>query len=199
MAGLDRMKEKIKSDALSRADEIISAAEKEADEIRRNAEKEAQAFHEKCMESGKAEAKRAHERTVSAAKMEAKKRLLAAKQEIVDEFFRRAREEILAMPTGSYEDFLIDQIVSAAGDGTEQLILSYRDREKLSLLRFVARVNTRLTEAGEKGALVLSEETVDAPAGFLLKKGDVVTNCTLDALLASKKEELEVELAAILF
>ena len=51
MAGLDRMKEKIKSDALSRADEIISAAEKEADEIRRNAEKEAQAFHEKCMES----------------------------------------------------------------------------------------------------------------------------------------------------
>lgn len=199
MAGLDKMKEKIRTDALRRADEIIAAAEQEADEIRKNAEKEAQGFREKSEESGKIEAQKAYERTVSAAKMEAKKRLLAAKQEIMDDCFRRAREAVLAMPTSAYEDFLIEQIVSAAEDGTEQLILSNRDKEKLSLLRFVARVNSRMADSGEKAGIVLSEETVDASAGFLLKKGDVVINCTLDALLASKREEIEVELAAILF
>lgn len=199
MDGLEKILDKIIADAKQKDQEIIMQAEREAEEIRKNAELDAGAYREKRMEYARAEAQKAHDRAVSGAKMEAKKRLLAAKQELLDECFRRAREAVLAMPSGTYEDLLIEQILSAAEDGTEQLILSGRDKERLSLLRFLARVNARLADSGEKAAITISEDTVDAAAGFLLKKGDVVINCTLDALLAAKREELEVELAVILF
>lgn len=199
MSGLDKIKEKIMADARAKADEIIAGAEREAVALLGSAEAEGGEYRQKRLIYAEAEAKKAYERELSAAKMEAKKRLLAAKQEIVNQCFELARERILSMPLSSYEDFLIEQIVSAAEDGTEQLILSAQDSERISLLRFLSQVNSRLADAGEKAAITISEETVDAPAGFLLRRGEVVINCTLDAMLADKREELEVELAAILF
>lgn len=199
MAGLEKIEAKIIADAQNKANELIKKAEDEAREIIDAANREAESERAKSMTQASADSQRAYERAVSAAKMEAKKSLLLQKQKIMDECFKSAREKILSMPLSDYEELLIEWIIVAADTGAEKLILSHNDAERISLLRFIARINAKLAAQGGKPGITLSEETTDAPAGFLLKRGDIVINCTLDAMLKAERERLETELASVLF
>ncbi len=199
MTGLEKIEAKIISDAKNKANEIIKKAQDEASKITDDATREAEAYRTENMAKASAEGKRASERAVSAAKMEAKKLLLSTKQNIMDECFLKARQKILSMPLADYEELLIEWIITAADTGAEQLVLSHNDAQRISLLRFIARINAKLAAQGGKPGITLSEETIDAKAGFLLKRDDIVINCTLDAMLNSEREKLEAELAAVLF
>ena len=199
MTGLEKIEAKIISDAKNKANEIIKNARDEAGKITDDATREAEAYRTESMAKASAEGKRASERAVSAAKLEAKKLLLSAKQNIMDECFSKARQKILSMPLADYEELLIEWIITAADTGAEKLVLSHNDAQRISLLRFIARINAKLAAQGGKPGITLSEETINAEAGFLLKRDDIVINCTLDAMLNSEREKLESELAAVLF
>ena len=200
MSGLESITNKIILDAKVRADEIIATAEHEADEIKLKATTEAENAKNTAIKNAEAEGKKAHDRAISAAVMQAKKIKLAAKQRMIDECFTAAHEQILKMNPSEYEELLVELLVSSSATGDEEVIFSEADSDRIDAKRVINRANSKLKiDGAAKPDLKLSAERVAADGGFLLKKGDVIVNNTVKALIASKRETLEIELAAILF
>lgn len=200
MSGLDSIIKKITDEAEAKADEIMCNAETEAEKISSEAAAEIDEYNKKRYAYAEAEAAKARERVISGCMLECKKQILTAKQQIIDDAMEKAKEAILNMPAAEYEEFLATQIVSAADSGNEAIVLTNRDHDRISLLRFLVTVNTKLKQDGIKDAkLTISSEILEAESGFLLKKGDIVIDNSLDKLLKSKRDELEIELSSLLF
>ncbi len=111
----------------------------------------------------------------------------------------RAKEIIVSMPQYDYEEFLANLVVLYIQPGYDEIAFNLRDKNRLSLIRFIVLLNTKIKQSGRSMPLLrISPETIDAEAGFLLKCGMQVIDCTVDALLASKKESLLPALAELL-
>ena len=120
-------------------------------------------------------------------------------QKILDGFFATALEYIINLPQHEYEEFLADIVVSYADSGTEEMVLNLRDKNRLSLIRFIVLVNNRMKNKGRSIPLIkFSSEITDAAGGFLLKNGTKTVDCTLETLLAEKKTSLSDVLLAML-
>lgn len=198
MSGLDKILEEIESDGRAKADAVMRRAEQEAQAIREKAMQEAQAAKAKRLEEAEKEAQRAHERVISAAELAAGQELLRVRQSLLADCFQKAHEAILFMPVYDYEELLCDLIARVA-DGGEEILLCQRDRDRISLLRFLVMVNNKLKLEGlDTPGLLMSDEVLEADGGFVLKKGDITVNCSLKMLLSEKREVLEGSLAAIL-
>ena len=130
--------------------------------------------------------------------MECRKLELAAKQELLQQSFDAALEELCALPQERYVTLLSALAVEASSSGRERMILSARDADRLGE-EIVKAANAALQKAGRRGELTLSQETRPIPGGFILAEGDVELNCAFDTLIRLQREKLEKEVAAILF
>lgn len=199
MSGLNKILEQIISDSLEKAEAVIREAEQEAQRIAERAAEEAASAAAQRQGEAEKEAKRARERVIGNAKMEAGKALLRVRQEMLTQCFQKVYDTVYSMPLSDYEE-LLTELIAGAADGGEAIVLSQRDQERISLLRFLVAVNSRLKREGlDAPGLTMSEDVMEEDCGFLLKKGEVTTNCSLSALLAAKRESLEISLSKILF
>jgi V/A-type H+-transporting ATPase subunit E len=64
---------------------------------------------------------------------------------------------------------------------------------------FVEGLNRELVKAGKRGEVKLSSDTRDISGGFILRRGRAETNGSFDTLLAMLRDEIETEIAEILF
>ena len=80
---------------------------------------------------GRRSAEERKARLISAAQMEGRKMSLAAKQEVLDEAFRQALEEMCSLPEEQYIQLLARLAVQASSTGREQLIFSPKDRTRI--------------------------------------------------------------------
>jgi len=179
--------QKIREEAQKRAKEIISRAKKEVGQIREEAQKEAQA---QTVEEKK--------RVLSRAEMEVKRSALKEKQVLIGKVFELALQRVEGMKGGEYSKLMEDLLLKAVEDGDEEVIISEETKGKLGG-GFLERVNQRLRTGGKKGGLSLAEERRQIDSGFILRKGKKEVNCSFESLLGSKREELEGEVARILF
>ncbi|MCL6642845.1 MAG: V-type ATP synthase subunit E, partial [Candidatus Bipolaricaulota bacterium] len=124
--------------------------------------------------------------------------LLDAKRAVLDKAFEQTAAKLLAMPVPEYKGWLLRLVVHAAETGEEEVILSPADRQVLGEA-FVKEANAQLAKHGKKGALKLSAETRDIGRGCVLKGRNSETNVTLETLLRRAQEELEIEVAQMLF
>ena len=63
----------------------------------------------------------------------------------------------------------------------------------------VAEINTELKAKGLKGEIKISETIGSFRGGFILEKGGVEINNTFESLVDSLKDQLEFEVAKVLF
>ena len=163
-------------------EEIISKAKMEAEEIiKQAAEKDA-----KDRESLKS-------RKVSAAELQARKMILGAKQEAIQKSFDLALEKLKSMPEDKYLNYLTEEIIKIpANEGI--IILNQRDRNKIGE-KLISAVNQRLNAQVYK----LSDKTINASGGFLLRSGNIEINNTFETLLNSVRDDLTSEVANALF
>lgn len=197
MAGINSITERIRKDAQNKAEQIIAAAEQEADAIRRRAADEAEHTLAQRRKSGEADANKARERRITSARMDGKKLLLNTKQQLLSEVFTLALADILDLPQADYEELLIALLTQA--DSSGEILLNSRDRERIDGKAFLARANSERKKQGITAEVTLSEQTIPAQGGFVLKTGDIEQNYTIEALLRQKRETLEQELSTILF
>ena len=125
--------------------------------------------------------------------MEGRQCLLAEKQKCIDEAFRKARENLNALDEKEYIQ-LLAQLASRTGEGSEEIVLSKADREKIGQA-VVAAANALKPSA----AFTLSEETRELGGGLVLKAGRVEHNCTFDTMLSALRQDMASEIANILF
>jgi vacuolar-type H+-ATPase subunit E/Vma4 len=188
--------EKILSDARAQAAAIKKQAEeREAAETARLNEDLARFEQETKALAEKAGADERSQR-LAVARMEAAKEFLIGKAALLDEVFAQARQKIEKLRDGEYRDLMTRLMAQAAETGDEQVVPGKSDARIDAQL--VADVNARLKGEG-KGKLTLAEEKHNFGGGFLLRRGKVRTNVSLDMLVAQARKDLEIEVAKDLF
>jgi hypothetical protein len=87
-------------------------------------------------------------------------------------------------------------MLDAVETGDEEVILD--ENESRIDQEFIKQVNRELGP-GYRGNLRLSGERQNIGAGFILRRGKIKTNVSVNVLLDQARKELEIELAKQLF
>ena len=150
------------------------------------------------MEKAKIEAKTRHERIVSGAELKARNEKLAAKQSVIDSVFNQSIEELCKMSNDDMKKFIKNMILNSDITGDEKIILNKEGKSLLdnSLLN---TINSELKANGKKGELTISDEVRTFKGGFILEKDGIEINNTFEDLVNSSRDDLEFEVANVLF
>jgi V/A-type H+-transporting ATPase subunit E len=188
-------------------EKILADAKAEADKIKKQAEDQEAAEQAKLTErldeykkqtellAKKAgEDKKSH--VLAAARMDIAKQFLAEKRKILDEVFEQARRQLQDLPDEEYRALIKKLILEAVETGDEEVVVD--TKEKRIDHEFIKKINSELA-SGKKGDLRLSDQKQDIGAGFILKRGKIKTNVSMEVLLDQARKELEIELAKELF
>ncbi|HPC93718.1 MAG TPA: V-type ATP synthase subunit E family protein [Sedimentisphaerales bacterium] len=142
-----------------------------------------------------AEDEKAH--ILAQARMEAAKAYLAEKAAILDEVFARAKQRLAELPDHEYRELMARLMVEAVETGDEEVVVgAHEHRIDQNLIN---DVNGRLVGQGKKGNLRLAAERHHLAGGFVLRRGKIKTNVSLDPLIDQARTALEIELAKDLF
>ncbi len=133
---------------------------------------------------------------LAAARMDIAKQLLAEKRKILDEVFEQAHQQLQNLPEQEYRTLCMKLMLEAVETGTEEIVVDKNENRINQDL--IDQVNQQLSSKG-KGELKLSDQKQDIGAGFILKRGQIKTNVSLDVLLDQARKELEIDLAKELF
>ena len=193
MNGIEKITQRIASDAQAEVDRILGDARDEAGRIAANYRAQADAEAAELAAKNEKAAVEREERLVSAAQMEARKVQLAAKQEMVEKAYIQALDKLCALPEEQYVAILADLLVKASSNGKEEAVFSPEDRERVGEAA-VAKANEL---SGKQ--LRLSDETQPIRGGFILKDKNVEVNCTFETLVRLQKAETAGAVAQKLF
>ena len=190
---IDNIIAKILSDAIEHADKSVSEAAQKAEVITAQAKEEAIAIKKQLAEQGTADAVITKHRKQSLAELEARKIRLAARQKAVSNAMEAAINHLANMEHDEYIAFLAKQIV-ATGAKSGQLLLNSKD--KVAVGEKLVTTANALTEGGN---ITLSDQTINARGGFILKCGSVEINATIETLINLIRESVTPDVVAILF
>jgi V/A-type H+-transporting ATPase subunit E len=132
------------------------------------------------------------------AELEERKGLLQAKQQIIDEVFDKARQELANLPVEDYRQLIYKMLLESSITGDEEIIIDEKDKSRITP-DLVEKVNKELKTKGKSGNLKISAKTRPMIGGFILKARDMEINSTFDSLIKLQREELETGIAKILF
>lgn len=194
---LEILVERILDDAREHGARIVEAARSRRLELLDEAAEEAELEKARIIDGARREAEMERRQKVTAAVLRARADLLQAKQTIIAGVIERAIQSVLSAAKEEYMAILLSQIMRVRGDENAELILSGADRRKLGE-ELVEKAN-RVDGKAKGGLIALSQSTRDIAGGFILKTGDREINFSLDARIESVREEIEEEVARIMF
>ena len=221
MNGLERITEKILTEAREEAARILSSAEAECSRIREEYAARADDIRARLS----AEAERTGTDMIAQAKATAatQKRnlLLETQSQLIDEVFALALSQVSQQEGESYVEILAGLLSAALVEQVEaeeisrtlygeedamapeayEILLSARDLERygkdvLDAVR--KKLGTKL-EKTTLDKLVLSKQTLNVNGGLVLRGGNIEANCSLSLLFSQLREELEAEVSHALF
>ena len=135
-------------------------------------------------------------RMLAAARMDLQKKRLAAKAELLNEVFDKARQKINTLPNGAYLDLMGRLLMKAVQTGDEEVLVGAGETRINH--EFIKQVNQKLGP-GFKGNLRLSGEKADIDGGFILRRGKVQINVSTNVLIDQVRQRMETDLVAELF
>ena len=198
MSDVKNLTSKILRDAEERKESILKAANEERAKIIAKKEAAAKMEEASMLEKAKIEAKTRQERIVSSAELKARNEKLKAKQEVIDSVFEKSINELCSMSDEDLKNFIKNMIINSDITGDENIILNEKGKSVVdnSLLN---TINSELKEKGKKGELTISDEVRTFRGGFILEKDGIEINNTFEDLVNSSRDDLEFEVAQVLF
>ncbi len=196
--GAERISQRILSDAQIQAEKFVAEAAEKAGAMLTEAEKEAVKRKEQILERAQKEAEEQKRRILGIAQLDARKEMLAAKQELIEEAFQQALTRLVNLEEAAYLDYLRQMLLAAMKTGGEAIILSPRDKARIPAA-FWEDLTRELAATGRTGEPSLGQEAPGIQGGFILQSGGVEINNSFQALLEMQRDELEPEVAALLF
>lgn len=167
------------------------------DEIKRQAELSAKASVLEIQKNAEADAAEHKRRGLAVAELEARKRALATRQALIDTAFEETLKALAVLDEGKYAEWIVKTVLEAAETGEETLLVAEKDRPLFT--KMLDKLNKSLAESGRKGALKLSHESGAFVGGMVLIGEYTEKNCTFETLLRLEREDIEAEVASILF
>ncbi len=193
---LEKLLEKIHTDGEKKAAEIISAAEKKAAEILSIAKVKKEAAKKEIIakESAKIEQDMKGKRALL--QIEARKNLLARKQEILKIIYQKAAAEIVSLPGALYQDFIEKRLVALLEKGEYEITVATNDRKKITT-DFIESLNWKLKKKEVSLKFVAFSPSIEH--GFILRQSNIEINSSLDEIIKSKRDILDIKLGKFLF
>lgn len=195
MSNINNMTSKIIKDAEEKSKKILASAEEEKNKILTKKINIANELKSEIVIKSEIEAKSKKERMISGATLKARNSKLAAKQDVIQSVFASSIDRLNNLSKEEFVEFVKNAILSLGEIGEQNLILN-KDGIELVDINFVNEINESL---GNKGNITVSNKIGDFKGGFILEKDGVEMNNTYDALVNSLVDELEFEVAGILF
>lgn len=198
---LDRLVERILGDAGNEAERIAEEGREEKEKILEEAYRKAEEKYGAGVREITAIVEQDRERALKAASLDARKELLEKKRQLMKDVFDRALLLMLDRPRTEYIEMLTGMAVVALGQLGEVealVIMNGEDRREIGD-KFLESVNERIAASGSAKPLRMSEENREMRGGFVLSAGRIEIDSSFDALVESRREELEDMVAGILF
>lgn len=193
MSNVNNITSKILKDAEVRKDNILAAAEEEKNKILSKKVNSANEVEKEILDKAEIEAKSKKERVISSAKLKVRNDKLAAKQQVINEIFESSIDKLVALSKEEFLGFVRDRVLSMDLSGKQTLVLN-KDGLKFIDQSFIKELNGKI-----KAEIILSETVGNFKGGFVLKNNGIEINNTYEALVSSLRDELEFEVAKVLF
>ena len=200
-SGTDKIVSSIMSEAQGKADIIMQEANAEIATINADAEKTAESEKNKILENGKKQSDMRYQQIISEAKMNARRAELGAKEEVIEEAFTKATDELKSIASsgsGEYDDSLSKMIKEAVDElGSNDLILQLNEADTN---KFKSQLDSSSTFQIDDITFELGEP-IDTIGGAIVKtkSGDIEVNNTIESRLERFKSVLRSEVANVLF
>lgn len=195
MANINNLTSKILRDSEERKESILASAEEEKNKILSKKIAKAKELETEIIKKAEAEAKSKKERIISSASLKVRNDKLAAKQEVIKDVFDKSIDVLSSISGDDFLRFVKNTILSLGNIGEQNLILNKKGMELVDLT-FIYDLNQSL---GDKGNIKLSSNIGNFKGGFILENNGIEINNTYEALVSSLKNELEFEVANVLF
>ena len=189
--------QKIEDDARASAMQAKADAEKKAGELKAASRAKVEAMCEETVRQANAESVALAERMGRMAELDLRKQLLQKKRDVMDEAFAQAKAELCATPAQAARAFLLTQAAAAARGG-ETLIVGASNAAWFDD-SFVTELNAALGAAGKPGQIAFGGERREGVTGAILSLEGTEVYATFESLLDSVRDEMETEIAQILF
>jgi V/A-type H+-transporting ATPase subunit E len=187
----DKISKKILEEAEKERGRILEAARGAHESKIEEARRQAQKMEEKATQDAKTLEDQEREKILGLERIELRKSFLAVKQGLINQVFENALEHVARMPREDYLRIMRSLLEATVESGDEEVVFS--DKEMMLDSAFFDELNR------EKGwNLKLSRETRSFRAGFVLLRGKVEINASLDFLVKIARYDLTAEVASIL-
>ena len=193
MNGLEKIVARMEADTQAACDALAASAAENAAAILRDCQAQADAVTRDSAQRAEAQAAEHLEHLNGSSQLACRQRVLAAKQQLIDEAFARAAQALAALPQAEYVD-LLAALAAENGSGDEELLLSAHDRETVG-----AAVVDAANAKRPGPAFRLSDETRDTGGGLVLRRDRVELNCSFTEKLRQLRQEESSAVAKLLF
>ena len=219
--GLNKITDKILSEAQAKADKILADAQAECDRI--NAEYAERA--EKIRSEISAEAEKGGMEYVARIRATAatskRNLLLQTKSDLIDGVFAGVLEQTRNLELEKYNEILVGLLSAALLEQLEseetsrtlygeeeamipecyEVLFNQRDRDRCgkAVIEGTQKHLASKVSPEKLARLQLSSQTANIDGGLVLRCGNVESNCSLSILFAQLRESLESEVARALF
>ena len=182
---IEGIQTRIIEDAKKEAVSIVEEAKKEAKAIDEANIKDAEYYFEKKLKLLDEKYSKEMERTILSKRLTLRKKLLDARQKWMYKAFQDAYQGLVHQDLGEYKDLMIELISKVSLHKDEEIIFGKKGDEKL-LGQVLDELNRKM-----KGNFALSKKRRDFSWGFILRRGNVETNMSIDSLFRYKRNDLE--------
>ena len=128
MNGLEKIVARMEADTQAACDALAASAAENAAAILRDCQAQADAAAQDSAQRAAAQAAAHLEHLNGSSQLACRQRVLAAKQQLIDEAFARTAQALTALPQAAYVD-LLASLAAENGSGDEELLLSKTDRD----------------------------------------------------------------------
>lgn len=98
---------------------------------------------------------------------------------------------IISLPQQEYEELLANLIVKYYRTGFDEIMFNLKDKNRLSLMRFIVMLNSKFKAQGKVVPLLnIAAETINSQGGFMLTNGNDIIDCTFETLLQNNESLL---------
>lgn len=195
MSDIRKLTTKIVEDAQKKQAHLIEEAEKEIAKKERIKKQQLEKEVAAHLARYEKELQKELSLKVSDLHVKSRNRMLAAKQQVLDELFADAKEQLQNITAEDFDAFVERKLALVQLTGTVELVFGSKSAPLVSetmIQRWQAQFEPDLT-------IQVAKETIPNRSGVVFKQGEVEFNFIFEVLLESKEEELSYQLIAFIF
>ncbi len=196
MTGLEKITDKINSDSNIRCSEIAALAQKQSEKADADAKEKGEKLASEIEEAAKEECDNIIRIAKSGAVQQSRQTLLSARVEAVNETLAGLVTALKSLDNDKYFATVIKLAVENAMKGKCTAFLNAKDNARLPA-SFGADLVSALAAKGAE--CVLSSDNADIGSGVILDYGNIVIDCSFEAIVEENSDYYKEKISEIIF